>query len=275
MTDSRLLQEIPCIRRARGFRVYDLQGRRYLDLFRDGALLGHRSAGSITAMKSALSQGLAASLPSVWEKRLTAALARAFPRFPEVRLYSSPERAVEAVCRYLGGPMRQPAHDPALNGAPRAGLPVVFWRPLLPADADGARALLPLMPMRVAGAPAPACFAETPPPSVPRSDTIPGFILAAALRSFSAIISPSDGEAGPLANPRVEKALDAAAGWGREGPYVKALFPEFEYPRVHAEFLRAGVLLCPGYPGPSVLPGDCSPGESRLLADLFTGFPGG
>ncbi len=41
----------------------------------------------------------------------------------------------------------------------------------------------------------------------------------------------------------------------REGPYVKALFPESEYPRVHAEFLRAGVLLCPGYPGPSVLPG--------------------
>ena len=93
---------IPCIRRARGFRIYDLQGRRYLDLFRDGALLGHRAAATVTAMKSALSQGLAASLPSSWEKRLAAALTRAFPRYPEVRLYASPERALDAVCRCLG-----------------------------------------------------------------------------------------------------------------------------------------------------------------------------
>jgi len=275
MADSQLPQGIPRIRRARGFRIYDLQGRRYLDLFRDGALLGHRGAGSVTVMKSALSQGLGASLPSVWEKRLAAALVRAFPRYPEVRLYSSHERALEAVCRYLGGPMRQPAHDPALHGAPRGSVPVVIWRPLLPIVAEDARALLPVLPLRVAGAPAPACFAETVPSTVPQSDTVPGFILAAALRSFAAIISPTEGEKGLPANLPVEKALDAAPGWSRTGPYVKAVFPESEYPRVHAEFLRAGVLLCPGYPGPSVLPGDCSPGESRLLADLFTGIPGG
>ena len=275
MTDSQLLEGIPRIRRARGFRIYDLQGRRYLDLFRDGALLGHRRAGSVTVMKSAHSQGLAASLPSVWEKRLAAALARAFPRYPEVRMYSSHERALDAVCRYLGGPIRQPAYDPALNGAPGAGVPVLIWRPLLPADVGDARALLPFLPVKVAGAPAPACFAETVPLTVPPSDTVPGFILAAALRSFAAIISPAEGEKDPLANPPVEKALDAAPGWWRVGPYVKAVFPESEYPRVHAEFLRAGVLLSPGYPGPSVLPGDCSPGESRLLADLFTGIPGG
>ncbi len=275
MADSQVVPAIPRIHRARGFRIYDLQGRRYLDLFRDGALLGHRGAGSVTVMKSALSQGLAASLPSVWEKRLAAALTRAFPRYPEVRLYSSHERALDAACRCLGGPVRQPAHDPALHVALPGGAPVVIWRPLLPADAGGARVLLPMMPLRVAGSPAPVCFAETVPSTVPQSDTVPGFILAAALRCFSAIVSPSEGEKGLLSNPPVEKALDAAPGWSRTGPYVRALFPESEYPRVHAEFLHAGVLLSPGYPGPSVLPGDCSPGESRLLADLFTGIPGG
>jgi hypothetical protein len=112
------------------------------------------------------------------------------------------------------------------------------------------------------------------PPAVPVSDTIPAFILAGALRGFSALVSSNDG-ASPLSNPAVEKALDAAPGWARVGPYVRAVFPEAEYPRVHAEFLRAGVLLHPGYPGPSVLPGDCSPGETRLLADLFRGVPGG
>ena len=275
MPDSRATPTIPRIRRARGFRIYDLQGRRYLDLFRDGALLGHRGAGSVTAMKSALSQGLAASLPSVWDKRLAAALSRAFPRYHEVRLYSSHERALDAVRRYLDGPTPQPAHDPALHGAPGGSEPVVIWRPLLPAVDGAARALLPMLPLRVAGAPAPACFAETVPSTVPLSDTVPGFILAAALRGLAAVISPPGGGKGLLENPPVEKALDAAPGWSRSGPYVRALFPESEYPRVHAQFLDAGVLLCPGYPGPSVLPGDCSPGESRLLADLFTGIPGG
>ncbi len=83
MPDSQLLTGIPVIRRARGFRLYDMQGRRYLDLFRDGALMGHRAAGVLTAMKSALSQGLAAALPSVWEMRLISALARSFPQYPQ------------------------------------------------------------------------------------------------------------------------------------------------------------------------------------------------
>ena len=132
-----------------------------------------------------------------------------------------------------------------------------------------------MLPVRVGGAPAPACFAGAVPSAVPPSDTVPGFILAAALRGFASVISPSEGGGERLANPSVEKAVDAARGWARTGPYVRALFPESEYARVHAQFLDAGVLLSPGYPGPSVLPGDCSPGESRLLSDLFTGIPGG
>jgi hypothetical protein len=269
MTDRRQ-EGIPRIRRARGFRLYDTQGRRYLDLFREGALLGHRAAGSVLAMKSALSQGLVAALPSIWEKRLVSALARTFPWYREVRLYGSPERAREAARRSIGGgPV--PIHDPALGDNVKSAIGV--WRPFLPPD-EGVPVLLPLLPVNVAGAPAPACFAGEVPPAVPVSDTIPAFILAGALRGFSALVSSNDG-ASPLSNPAVEKALDAAPGWARVGPYVRAVFPEAEYPRVHAEFLRAGVLLHPGYPGPSVLPGDCSPGETRLLADLFRGVPGG
>lgn len=272
MRDRLLLRGIPVIRRARGFRLYDTQGRRYLDLFRDGALMGHRGAGSLTAMKSALSQGLAAALPSIWEKRLISTLARLFPRYPEIRLYASPDRALEAACRCLGGRPAAP-HDPALQGGPEGGASTGFWRPFLPLP-DGVRVLLPLLPVRVGGAPAPACFAGDVAPAAPLSDTIPAFILAGAVRGCTALSRSVEG-ACPLSNPAVEKALDAAPGWARAGPYIRAVFPEEEYPRVHAEFLREGVLLHPGYPGPSVLPGDCSPGETRLLADLFTGLPGG
>ena len=71
-------------------------------------------------MKSALSQGLAAALPSVWEQRLIAALARAFPGHPVVRLYASGEAARAAACRALGG---EPLvlHDPARGESPAPG----------------------------------------------------------------------------------------------------------------------------------------------------------
>jgi hypothetical protein len=271
MADSRQPLEIPRIRRARGFRLYDMQGRRYLDLHREGALLGHRGAGSLSAMKSALSQGLAAALPSVWERRLVSALARSFPRHAEVRLYSSWERAVDAARAFIGeGEI--PVEDPAL-GEPVVPSSISVWRPFLPTP-EKARALLLVMPVRIAGAPAPACFSRDVPDRVSVSDVIPAFILAGALRGLAAL-SVSTAGACPLSNPVLDSALDAARGWARAGPYVRALFPEAEYRGVHAEFLRAGVLLHPTYPGPSVLPGDCSPGETRLLAGLFTTVPGG
>ncbi len=279
MRDSQLLRSIPRIRRARGFRLYDVQGKRYLDLYRDGALLGHRAGTVITAMKSALAQGLVPGLPSIAEGRLAAALARLLPACPRVRFYATPDRALAAASVYLGVRLGwSDVDDPALeDGAGSSG--AALWRPFLPPAAD-ARVLLPVLPFTVAAAPAPVCFAAAPTPQVPVSDVLPGFILAGALRGLAALEPPAATRGGTLPGippgvPALEQAVDAAAGWARRGPYVRARCAAEEYGRVHAAFLREGVLLFPGYPGPSVLPGECSPGESRHLADLFSRVPGG
>ncbi len=289
---------LPRIRRARGFRLYDVRGKRYLDLSRDGALLGHRGAAALSAMKSVLSQGLATALPSAWEARLAAAILRLLPESRSVRLFSSRERALEAVSRFLGRRIDiQEVHDPALDSpAPDPMLPAL-WRPFLPIP-KAAAALLPVLPFTLCGAPAPVCFpTELAADQVP-SDTLPGFMLAGALHGLNALseegrAGPPSGRAGsppraggptPTGHARkqphwgsraVERVLDAARGWKRSGPYVRAVFPAAEYARVHAEFLAAGVLLCTDYPGPSVLPGECSLGETSLLADLFARIPGG
>jgi hypothetical protein len=276
----------PAFRRARGFRLYDTRGRRFLDLFRDGALLGHRPPGALTMMKAVLSQGLASAVPTPWEGRLAADLARLFPAFPHVRLFVTRERAARAAAEWLGAPGLDPV-DPALcapaagGAAPGGHVAAAFWRPFLPETA-GARVLLPLLPLTIGGAPAPACFrsggggaAGGAGEVLPAGDTIPGFICAGALRALAAVAEPQAAASLEPSDPRLCAALDGGKSWARVGPYVRALFPPGEYARVHAEFLRAGVLLCPAYPGPSVLPGDCSPGETRLLADLFARIPGG
>jgi hypothetical protein len=194
-----------------------------------------------------------------------------------VRLFSCRDRAWDAVSRFLGEEVGgRELVDPALGPAARGAPPVALWRPLLPVP-TGARVLLPLLPLTVCGAPAPVCFPSGHAGDLPCSDALPGFLCAGAFRALSAVaaISAPAGAPRPLENPVVERALDGARGWARVGPYVRAVFPATDYPRVHAEFLRAGVLLCPSHPGPSVLPGECSAGESRLLAKLFSDIPGG
>jgi hypothetical protein len=288
---------LPRIRRARGCRLYAADGRRYLDLWREGALLGYRAAGTLSAMKAALSQGLIGPFPTAWEARLCGALARLLPAWPAVRLFASRERALAAASALLGRPLAaSDVHDPALGdeglpgtlpaGAPPAGTSdadasdaageapaaAALWRPFLPA-APGARVLLPVLPFTLGGAPAALCVPAGLAAGLPLSDALPGFLLAAALRGLAALTGAR--EVPRLGSPELERAIDAAKGWRRAGPYVRAVFPAEDYPRVRGRFLRAGVLLCPGYPGPSILPGECSPGETRLLAECFAGSPGG
>ena len=56
MAERALLDEVPRIRRARAFRLYDVTGRRFLDLWQAGgeAILGHRAARTGAALKAAL-----------------------------------------------------------------------------------------------------------------------------------------------------------------------------------------------------------------------------
>jgi len=84
--------QMPLIRRARGYRLYDHRGRRYLDLWQNGgrSLLGHRPAGQTTLLKNLLSKGLAADLPSPYTGRLERALAALLPTHGQARVVASP-----------------------------------------------------------------------------------------------------------------------------------------------------------------------------------------
>jgi len=69
---------LPVIRRARGWRLYDQQGKRYLDFAqaRGSAFLGHPPRNAVRVMKQELDRGLLSALPNRWEQRLVRVLAR-------------------------------------------------------------------------------------------------------------------------------------------------------------------------------------------------------
>jgi hypothetical protein len=261
--------EVPLIRRARGFRLYDASGGRLLDLWQAGgeAILGHRPARAGAALKAALDRGLAAALPTAWEARLVAALAVRFPACRTVRLYATRDRALEAASRVLGTAV-VPADvaDPALGvcGAAEVGL----WRPFLGIDPPW-RVVLPVLPFTVGGSPAAACFREELPGNVVPSDTVSAVAAVAALRGLAAIASAR------RSDPFGPRDLEGCPGWERRGPYVRPLFEAGVYPGVFRSFLERGVLLPPSYPGPSILPGEASRGERDLVVELFHSIPRG
>lgn len=284
---------MPRIRRARGYRLYGLDGRRYLDLYQDGgrAILGHRGGRAVTAMKNALSEGLHSCLPSVHEARLLKALGRAFPAYRSFRLFASESRAFDVVSRLLGeqataSEILDPAICPEPEHAPRAAR----WRPFLPREQaawiDGAEALLPVLPLAVGEAPTAVCFKAELAPDCFASDPLPGFLLAGVLAGICSLLGldasgggSDDSDAAALASEGglrpVLSALEGSPSWARRGRYVRALFGAGSFGGVHQRFLQGGVLLSPSHPGPSILPAECSPGEGKRLAGLFLGICGG
>jgi len=269
MAERALLDEVPRIRRARAFRLYDVAGRRLLDLWQAGgeAILGHRAARTGAALKAALDRGLSAPLPTAWESRLFSALAARFPSYRSFRLFSTRERALAAASRALGGTVAAAdLADPGLGtrGSGRVGL----WRPFLGDEPDW-QVLLPVLPFTLGGSPAAACFREALSDGVEPSDTVPGIAVIAALRGLAGLGPARSGE------PFGPRDLDDCPGWERRGPYLRPLFPADAYPGVFRAFLARGVLLSPLYPGPSILPGEASDGERRLVLSLFHSIPKG
>jgi hypothetical protein len=268
-----LASTIPPIRRARGYRLYDHRGRRYLDLWQNGghSLLGHRGLHLMSPLKNLMSRGLLSDLPALQARHLEKTLAARLAGYPWVRVTRTSEQALALASRFLDRELAEAeVFDPALDPPQSAG-PVARWRPFLdfPADTpDRPRVLLPVLPFAAAGAPAAACFDEEPPEGFPASEPLSPVLLAGAARCLH-----------DLARYRLpdwyrEDLLVSAAGWAQRGIYLRARCGPERYPGVFRAFLEAGVLLNPRHPGPSILPAEATPGELAKMIRLFRENPG-
>jgi hypothetical protein len=264
---------IPPIRRARGYRLYDHRGRRYLDLWQNEgrSLLGHRGLHLMGLLKDLMSRGLLGDLPALQGRHLEQALAARLAGYPWVRVTRTAEEALRLACLFLGRDLEaEEVLDPALDPLERAA-EVARWRPLLEFPRPGSarpRVLLPVLPFAVAGAPAAVCFDAEPPEGFPASRPLSPVLLAGAARSLH-----------DLARFRLpewyrEDLLAGAAGWVQRGIYLRATCAPERYEAVFRGFLEAGVLLNPLYPGPSLLPAEASPGELAKMIQLFRKNPG-
>ena len=267
-----LRHRIPPLRRARGYRLYDYQGKRYLDLWQAGgrALLGHRSFRLTHLLKDVISRGLLADLPSPYVGRLERALAAHLPGFSHVRIASCLPAALGLASRFLGREVREEEiSDPALEaGKGGRGAEVAWWRPLLEPAGPATRVLLPVLPFAASGAPVAVCFGAPLPEDFPPSEPVSPVLLAGATRCLY------DLKRYRLPEWHRDDLLREAAGWSQLGIYLRARCPEERYGTLFEAFLEGGVLLNPRWPGPSILPAEASAGEVAKMIQLFCENPG-
>ncbi|MDR1073610.1 MAG: hypothetical protein LBL45_08040, partial [Treponema sp.] len=237
--DQARLEQLPHITRARGFRLYGANGKRYVDLWQSGgaAILGHNPPGVLRELKNTAERGLFAPLPNHLEARFFKALATLLPGY-SFYMYAD-ERSLYHALSDIGfsGTAIWPVFDPALGDERNGGNEknVSLWRPFLPAeDAPSCPLLTPVLPWHLAprtlAVKDGAFSVESARP--PASDAISPVILAVATRAVYDLLAEI-GEAqaasavrtgartAPLARhfPVLAKAL-ASSEWRQKGVYI-------------------------------------------------------
>lgn len=93
------------IKRAKGARLYDVDGNAYIDyvLSWGPMILGHAASRVISAIKKAAGQGTSYGAPTELETDLAKAIREAFPSMEKIRLVSSGTEAVMSAIRVARG----------------------------------------------------------------------------------------------------------------------------------------------------------------------------
>jgi len=274
---------IPEIRRARGYRLYSYDGRRYIDCYQNGgrAVLGHRAGKLTKTLKNVISKGLILDLPSVHARRLKKAVRGILPDFERVLIFGNRERAIEALS-LDDSEIEDPAIERRKEVKAGSRGDAALWRPFLRGiDWSGFKILLPILPFSMADSPCVVCIRngidlKLSEDGLPEDDVVSPVMLAGATRS---IYDMPKYQIPPWAekffgNTSGSKNENSAAGWKRNGPYLTCLCEREAYEGIFRAFLENGVLISPYYPGPTILPAEVSDGELKKIVRLFYRFPG-
>jgi hypothetical protein len=246
-----LLALLPPIRRARLWRLYAADGRRFLDLWQDGGrgILGAKGEGLGRVAKAEIDLGRCSPLPSVWQARLESALRAWKPGYAASRVFLSEERALAALA--------------ALAAPTALELPLGEY---LATPFDPSPIVLAVLPCPAWLCPAALLFRDDPgPAALPASDLVAPAAAAIACRSLAELarFSARHSEDGwRRADRRISGLFE------RRGPWLIPRYPAYRHGDVFRACLAAGILISPDWARPSILPGEFDDGEIAPLSEM-------
>ena len=255
-----MADKLPVITRAREYHVYDVHGRRYLDLYQDDgrAILGHRPGKCNLELKNALSRGLAADYPSVYESQILKALRLLFPSCADIRLYPGRDEALAMVSLHLGREYSwEDVGDPARGQG--SGGELSMWRPFLDIEMNQSAVFVPVLPFPGSWGPTAVVYMDPPDRETEPSRSVSPVVLAGLKRCLYDLIRHV-----PTVDRSVWERFDSPL-WRRVGPYLLLKCAERDFESVFDGLLADGILISPSFPGPSIIPAQFSEGEIRPL----------
>ncbi len=271
---AKLLSLIPPIKRARGNRLYDYKGNRYLDCYRDGghSILGHREGELNKVLKNVLSKGLIVELPSIYGNRCRRALKELFPdyHFLIARNFEAAMRAVPAI---LGEKKKLVIFDPLtervvnrVNPEEEKEVRLLVWRPFTGENLYGKNdILLPILPFSVSDSPFVVCF----PFEIDISATVEdGVVSPMLLAGFTRAVY--DLVRAEYPGWIDEKLPSSFPLWKRHGPYMVYIGKREVYETLFKRFIEMGIVISPAVDEPSILPFEVSDGEFKKLLKAFS-----
>jgi hypothetical protein len=257
---------LPPIRRARLWRLYAEDGRRFLDFWMDGgrSLLGAKGRGIGAIAKAAIDTGLTRPFPSIRETRLEKAVLERYPDYAAARFYRNEDRAVAAASAFLhpGEDLRVLRPFGAFSEVPGTRHGEIMMHSGI---------AMPLLPCPATLAPAILLFEDRETARAAEGDAVPPLALACAHRALGefdrfledyseALWKRTDRRLGPYFERR------GPCLYPRLGATATGDAAPVDYDRLFDAALGAGVLLSPTPDLPSWIPGDFDDGELARLA---------
>ena len=272
-----LLNHVPAVLRAKGFRLYIQGSRRLIDLWLNGgaAVLGHTPPNMLRELKNTASRGLYAPLPHFAQSRFLKALSQLLPN-RVFRVYAAPPAELAL---YTETADKHGFTQISKEEDRKSNINLKLWRPYVESSApftvDDAPLIIPVLPGIQSwrnglplGLNVIAAASEELLSSLPPNDILPPVLLTAAIRGvYNLLASPQRGK---LALHKVNKALNNSR-WRRKGIYLylKEQPDNETWVMLFDKFLEAGFLLPPIFSHPLILPTELSDGEETKLAKVL------
>ena len=251
------LAAFPTIKRARGFRLYAGNGRRYLDFYLNSGrgVLGFRPEGVSGEIKSVLEKGLYSAYPSIYYRRLIKALTVWLNGPAATFIFADKAGLLKALGSVLEKDISwKDLCDPVFDIP--SGTALALARPYLSIP-DPARILVPLIPFPFGEGPWALCFRDFPVPEGLKSDPVSPILLAGACRAVYTMLKT------PRKDDFAEWDFLESCNFFRRGIYFSFGGTEKKYVSLRKSLLDKGFLLDPAFPPINIIPAEYSPGELK------------
>ena len=261
---------MPLVVRAREYHLYGQDGRRFIDFFQNHgrAILGHRPAGVLRAIKGTAARGLVAEYPSIYLGRLEKLVEQLLPGYHVARFYNGLRYTIEVLQQANGAPLT--VADPAL--APIvSNQRVAFWRPFL-ADVEViADVLIPILPFPGNFVCELVCVKDAAiAKQLPPSDAISPLVLDLLIKTTGSLLALTEEQRQQFSR---KTSLHARMSHF-SGPYCISGLEGEAYEEFHAAALAAGVVLPPMSDAPIIVPPILSDGEMVSFLRVLEEFLG-